>query len=261
MFVYVVVVVLISLSVVDGHSRWKCPSPRDALNPAGAHIAFDNTANKYAACGPNSGQWGFGEVVSLKPGWTTFTWEESIAHTGSPFRLAILDETETARILLLDHIPHNEKASPVPQFENTYVPYKMSVQIPDVKCDKCSIQLLYVMTDKTVKCNTPTCFYNPADAACKGSTDPAAATCAGAPNGNVCVQANECFSSYHSCTDVVITGTKRLDQFTYNQQPFDWPYFNLPPQFYSAEVGGWTNGWLNNIPSNFTTDFKSFAGC
>jgi hypothetical protein len=51
------------------------------------------------------------------------------------------------------------------------------------------------MTDKTVKCGTETCFYNSADAACKGSTDPNAATCAGAPNDNVCAQANECFSN------------------------------------------------------------------
>ena len=71
----------------------------------------------------------------------------------------------------------------------------MSVNIPDIQCDKCSLQLLYVMTDKSVKCGTPTCYYNPADAACKGSTDPAAATCAGAPNDQVCVVEGECFSN------------------------------------------------------------------
>jgi hypothetical protein len=79
--------------------------------------------------------------------------------------------------------------------EKTYAQYKMSVNIPDVKCDKCSLQLLYVMTDKTVKCGIETCYYNPADAACKGSVDPDAPTCAGAPNSNVCVAENECFSN------------------------------------------------------------------
>ena len=29
-----------------------------------------------------------------------------MSHTGSPFRLAILDANETSKIVLLDHIPH-----------------------------------------------------------------------------------------------------------------------------------------------------------
>jgi hypothetical protein len=83
------------------------------LDENGKHITFDNTGNKYAACGPESGKWGFGEVTTLKPNaWTTLTWEESISHSGSPFRLALLDETETARLILLDHIPHNDASSP-----------------------------------------------------------------------------------------------------------------------------------------------------
>lgn len=134
-------------------------------------------------------------MTTLSPGWVTFTWEESITHAGSPFRIAILDETETARVVLLDHIPHNDKSAPDRNDESTYVPYKISVNIPDVQCDKCSLQLLYVMTDKTVKCGTPVCYYNPDDAACKGSTDPNAATCAGAPNSQVCVAEGECFSN------------------------------------------------------------------
>lgn len=134
-------------------------------------------------------------MASLSPGWNTLTWEESISHTGSPFRIAILDETETARVVLLDHIPHNEESKPVAYLENTYATYTMSVNVPDIKCDKCSLQLLYVMTDKTVGCGTATCYYNPDDAACKGSTDPNAATCLGAPNDQACVAEDECFSS------------------------------------------------------------------
>jgi hypothetical protein len=181
--------------LVAGHGRWKCPVARDELDENGNHIAFDNTANKYAACGPQSGNWGFGQITTLSPGWTTFTWEESITHTGSPFRIAILDETETARVVLLDHIPHNEDSLPDRNNEETYVPYKISVNIPNVKCDKCSLQLLYVMTDKSVKCGSPICYYNPEDAACKGSTDPAAETCAGAPNSEVCTAEDLCFSN------------------------------------------------------------------
>lgn len=183
------------MASVNAHGRWKCPPPRDANDNSGEHITFDNTGNKYAACGPQSGNWGFGNVTTVKPGWNTITWEESISHAGSPFRIAILDEKEVARIVLLDHIPHNDASSPNNRRESTYTPYKISVNIPDVKCDKCSLQFLYVMTDKTTKCGTQTCYYNPDDAACKGSTDPAADTCAGAPNSNVCTQANECFSN------------------------------------------------------------------
>jgi hypothetical protein len=180
---------------VEAHGRWKCPPPRDANDESGQHISFDNTGNKYAACGPESGKWGFGQVTTLYPGWNTITWEESVSHAGSPFRLAILDETETARIVLLDHIPHNDEGKTNSSNEASYLPYHISVNIPDVKCDKCSIQLLYVMTDKSSKCGIPTCYYNPADASCKGSTDPNAATCAGAPNSNVCVAEGECFSN------------------------------------------------------------------
>ena len=35
---------------------------------------------------------------------------------------------------------------PIPYIEATYVPYRMSVEIPDIKCTQCSIQLLYFMT-------------------------------------------------------------------------------------------------------------------
>ena len=144
-------------------------------------------------------------MTTLTPGWNTLTWEESVTHTGSPFRIAILDETETARVVLLDHIPHNEESKPIAYVEKTYTPYSVSVNVPDIKCDKCSLQLLYVMTDKTVGCGCDICYYNPDDAACKGSTDPEAKTCAGAPNDNVCVAENECFSSCKPIYTMLIT--------------------------------------------------------
>lgn len=249
-----------SLAQVLAHGRWSCPPPRDALDEDGNHIKFDNTGNKYAACGPESGKWGFGKITKLSPGWTTLTWEESISHVGSPFRLAILDEKETAKIILLDHIPHDDASSPTAHVEKTYQPYKMSVEIPNIKCDKCSLQLLYVMTDKTVNCNIPTCYYNPDDAACKGSTDPKADTCAGAPNDNVCVQENECFSNYHSCSDVTIDGEIPLSEYAptqVNAQPKDWPYSSMKMQYYGKEAATWKDSWLQGIPSNFTTAYKS----
>jgi len=58
-----------------------------------------------------------------------------------------------------------------------------TVNIPDIKCAKCSLQLLYFMTDKTTKCNIETCTYYPEDSACSGHTDASKGTCFGAPNG------------------------------------------------------------------------------
>eukprot|EP00601_Ochromonadales_sp_CCMP2298_P028581 CAMPEP_0173331910 /NCGR_PEP_ID=MMETSP1144-20121109/4061_1 /TAXON_ID=483371 /ORGANISM="non described non described, Strain CCMP2298" /LENGTH=272 /DNA_ID=CAMNT_0014276739 /DNA_START=277 /DNA_END=1095 /DNA_ORIENTATION=+ len=251
------VIALALVAAVSAHGRWKCPSPRDALDEAGNHIRFDNTANKYAACGPESGKWGFGKVTSLKPGWTTITWEESISHTGSPFRISILDETETTVVVLLDHIPHNEDSQPIAQVEATYTEYSMSLLIPDIKCDKCTLQFLYAMTDKTVKCGTPVCYYNPQDAACKGSTDPDAETCAGAPNDTPCVAEGECFSNYHSCSDVVLLGSQPLSALPYDSQPADWPFKSMKMQNYGAEVGQWSGGWLQGVPSNYTTPFDN----
>ena len=39
--------------LVQGHSRWKCPPPRDMNDQDGNHIAFQNTANKDGPCGLN----------------------------------------------------------------------------------------------------------------------------------------------------------------------------------------------------------------
>eukprot|EP01040_Poterioochromonas_malhamensis_P013476 gene13476-14822_t len=203
----------------------QCPSLRDALDESGKHIT-------------ESGKWGFGTVTTLKPGWNT--WEESVSHARSPFRLAV-DKTETARIVLLDHIPHNDESHPTKDAEDTYVPYRVSVNIPDVQCDKCSLQLLYVMTDKSTKCGIET------------------STCFGAPNSNVCVQEGECFSNYHSCTDVVITGTRPISDFDFDQQPADWTYKNLTMSRYTSEVGKWSNSWLSDVPSKYTTDYKTLA--
>ena len=277
-FIVPAAVLLLVCELVAGHGRWKCPPPRDANDENGNHITFDNTGNKYAACGPESGKWGFGTVTNLKPGWTTLSWEESVSHKGSPFRLAILDETETARVVLLDHIPHNDDSAPSSSDESTYYLYQVSVNIPDIQCDKCSLQFLYVMTDKSVKCGIETCYYNASDAACKGSTDPDAATCTGAPNSNVCTQENECFSNCkfifqfisrilidylcivdHSCSDITISGTTPIDKFAFDSQPEDWPFKSKTVSYYGAEVGTWANGWLSGLPANFTTTFDSLT--
>jgi len=129
----------------------------------------------------------------------------------------------------------------------------MTVNIPDVHCDKCSLQLLYVMTDKSTKCGIETCHYNPEDSACSGHTSADEPACLGAPTDTPCIAEDECFSNYHSCTDVTISGSIPLSKAKFTQ-PADWPYASMDEGYYTTEVGAWSNGWLAEaVPSNFTT--------
>jgi len=251
-FLYSLFVFTIGFLVsVSGHSRWRCPKARDWNDETGKHIPFDNTGNKNGPCGPYSGKYGMGGIVSLVPNsWQTLTWEESVAHKGAPFRISILDQDEVERVVLLDHIPHNENAAPIAGLESTYTPYTISVFIPDVSCVQCSVRVLYFMTDKTVNCGVPKCFYHPDDSACSGHTDSSPA-CAGAPNNNPCRYAGACFSNYHSCFDATINGTVPIDEASFSQ-PLDWPYVALSP-FYGLEVGNWTNAQLQGIPAAYNT--------
>ena len=53
------------------------------IKSTGDHIKMDNTGNKIGACGPQSLNWGFGNVTTINPGWNTISWEESISHSGT----------------------------------------------------------------------------------------------------------------------------------------------------------------------------------
>lgn len=66
------------------------------------------------------------------------------------------------------------------------------------------------------------------------------------------------FDIDHSCTDVVINGKYPLSDFAMDSQPADWPYKSMKMQYYGAEIGKWSNGLLESVPANYTTDFKSF---
>ena len=48
---------ILIIHICDAHARWKCPLPRDEKDEQGQHIKFENTGNKYGACGPESGKW------------------------------------------------------------------------------------------------------------------------------------------------------------------------------------------------------------
>lgn len=239
--------------LVHGHSRWKCPPPRDMNDQEGNHIAFQNTANKDGPCGLNTGQiYGYNGVTNLKPGPQTFVWEESIAHKGSPYRINLLNKKGDIIATLLDHIPHNDAAKTTMK-ESNYTPYKMTIEIPDVMCCSCSLQLLFIMTDKTTGCGLEYCTYYANDDNCIGHTTTTEGICAGAvPTSGPCKHDDTCFSVYHSCIDIHIQGSIPLEDFGGGDlQPSDWKYNKNTNKNYTSEKGIWKNGLLQDIPEHY----------
>ena len=246
----------IHFSPVESHSRWKCPAPRDANDADGQHITFDNTGNKDGPCGPNTGTiYGYNGITPLSPGAQTFVWEESIAHKGAPYRINLLNKGGEIVATLLDHIPHDDSAHTTMK-ERFYTPYKMTIDIPDVQCDECSLQLLFVMTDKTTACGTEYCNYYADDDNCIGHVDPNEGVCTGAvPTSGPCAHADTCFSVYHSCIDVKLSGSVPLDSFKGgNIQPSDWPYKANPNSNYTSEATEWKDNWIVGVPDHFTKE-------
>jgi hypothetical protein len=165
--------------------------------------------------------------------------EESIAHKGSPFRIALSreGEDEYESCILLDHIPHNDANSPVFGVESTYTKTYVTITIPDVQCTRCSLQLVNPMTDKLAGAGMANCTYD--------------ATCTNCPD-----KPGTCFSVYHSCANVRINGRTPRAQFTCPSQPATWPYGNLTTSFYYiGEVGEFSadGEWLANVPAEYTT--------
>jgi hypothetical protein len=126
-----------------------------------------------------------------------------VTHRGSGWRISLSnDESDEEPCVLLDHIPHNDDPPNFPRIGDysSYIPYVLTIEIPDLYCERCSLHLSNPMTDKIG-----------ADGSTSGSgcTD---------PDGT-------CFSVYHSCTrPLKINGTiPRSDYTCPAAQPFDWP--------------------------------------
>jgi len=192
------------------NSGLRCPPPR---NP--------DTGLKVGPCDVDTGNF-TGPAITLAPGLNTISWEESIGHLGAPFRIVLSDENnDSEACTLLDHIPHNDDSHPDYNDPTTYVPYYINVVIPDVKCDKCSIHMAFPMTDKITK-----------------------GTYCTDPNGS-----NPCLSVYHSCGNIVITGTQSMDAVKCTPQS-DWPNAKFPANNYTQESGTWAKGWPVGYPSD-----------
>ncbi|KAL7525441.1 hypothetical protein ACHAXR_001007, partial [Thalassiosira sp. AJA248-18] len=163
----------LALPLASTHSRWSCPEPRSSstgikTGPCGNEKNdFDNPLQ--ATSGVD------GSIVEIKPGPLRVTFEESIHHTGAPFRISLSnDGNDDDSCVLLDHIPHNDCCRPSLYDPTTYTPHAITINIPNVLCERCSLHLANPMTDKI------------------GSN--------GSPSGIGCSDPGTCFSVYHSCT-------------------------------------------------------------
>ena len=188
----------------------------------------------------------------------TITWLESIPHPGAPGRLALsrdgddtIDSFESC--ILLDHIPHDEYSTPTFGDESTWhrssitvfiVSRKLSFVVtytlfilmfinftrcfpllqPDVKCERCHLQLITVMSDEGHGVPESTsCVYT--GALSTGNVDDDSLP--------------SCSVVYHSCSPVSIDGSvPRNDIDTCDTSMFEdqlnWP---MKPNMDSVDMG------------------------
>lgn len=150
-----------------------------------AHMRFDHPKPRLMDTGVKEGPCGVASsaehpVTTLAPGKNVLVFYEDIAHSGAPMRIAISKGNDDGfeDHVLDSHIPHNDAISGFVGLTSYY--YSIVVDIPDVKCDNCVLQIISVMTDKIRK---NSCCSYPIDSFYK------------------------CFSVYHSCANIKINGT------------------------------------------------------
>lgn len=217
---------LLYTAAVQAHSRFSCPPARSS-----------DTGVKSGPCGLQFGDFS-GVPMSVSPGPFTVVFEESVSHTGSPWRFSLSgDGDDSTACIILDHVPHDDSSQPSINVESTYTIYHITIEIPDVNCQSCSLHLSNPMTDKI-------------------GAD-------GAPGGSGCTDPGSCFSVYHSCTTPLrITGSvPRADYSCPTAPPADWPQQWRSPDggtvvadaynLYRRESATWSNGWLVDAPAKF----------
>ena len=230
-------------SVALGHARLVCPPPRSP-----------DTGAKLGPCGhPDDPTV---EPLVLEPGLNTIVWEESVYHYAAPARLALStgtiagDEAGTfEQCVLLDHIPHGDAGLPkdmVFSDPSTYVPYAVSIIIPNIRCTRCQLQLVSLMTDAIhgVAPGTDCALFG--ESIALSGKKPA------------------CPMVYHSCAPVSIKGDPENDLGVCDPAATDrklnWP-FNLQPgvYFFEGDEGNWTGNFPNPPGFNATQALPEYA--
>jgi len=233
---------------VHAHSRIACPPARN-MN------GFDSTSIKYGPCGNDTGNF-TAPVIEINPGPFTMHIQQSIQHRGSGWAFYLSEDgNDSARCLLLDHIPANPEATsfpfpnpnnPTPRNEAYWDQFFVTLEIPDVACEKCSIQMQNIMVDKAgaiAAPDGPGCTYD--------------------GQSGTCTQISGGFG-YHSCSvPLRITGTIPRADYACVGQPEDWPTKFIGddgapvdasvPGLYRREEGAWADGFPRDIPEKYRT--------
>jgi len=183
-------VVLCLLPAYAEAPRWLFPAPRTA----------DVKQQRRGPCGVNvNGKIEDSNlsVTEMYPGPLTVTFNEPVNNKGSVFRIALSKEGEDdyEDCVLLDWIPHNDNGD---REQDTR--YQLTVNIPDVKCDNCALQLVnIVLADDQDSCN-----YNYQATENKAN--------------------NQCYHNYFSCANIKIMGKTERNKYTCPQQQSNWPW-------------------------------------
>eukprot|EP00179_Madagascaria_erythrocladioides_P002095 CAMPEP_0198315976 /NCGR_PEP_ID=MMETSP1450-20131203/6037_1 /TAXON_ID=753684 ORGANISM="Madagascaria erythrocladiodes, Strain CCMP3234" /NCGR_SAMPLE_ID=MMETSP1450 /ASSEMBLY_ACC=CAM_ASM_001115 /LENGTH=247 /DNA_ID=CAMNT_0044019105 /DNA_START=130 /DNA_END=870 /DNA_ORIENTATION=- len=159
----------LAAAAARAHVRWEYPVARsDSTGIKGPYPCGDDA---FFADGD--------AVTELAPGSNVLSMYENVWHEGAPMRVALSMGNDDGfdQHVLLSHVPHPDNAPHLKISSNTF---KLVVVLPDVKCERCALQLLSVMTDKI---DDGTCCSYPTDSAYK------------------------CFSVYHTCANIKINGT------------------------------------------------------
>lgn len=168
---------------VNCHERLVCPRPEST-----------NSGIKSGPCSDENNPFE-ANYMDIVPGPMTIRFEETIYHKEAPTIVSLNEYGKSdATCLLLDHIPHNDAAKmdlgpdcwisgyPIGRCPAQHY---LTVNIPDIKCDRCFLQVISVMLDK----------YRPEEAPCFQQD-----------MGN-----NNC-STYYSCANVKIRPTSQGSQ-------------------------------------------------
>mmetsp|Transcript_28796 Transcript_28796/g.32997 ORF Transcript_28796/g.32997 Transcript_28796/m.32997 type:complete len:529 (+) Transcript_28796:59-1645(+) len=248
---------------VTGHVRMECPPPQSGksgekrgpcdVNVIDSMLEEDEDNESIPA-------------YPLIPGaLNTVTWLESIPHPGAPVRFALsrdvgddassktneedddffgstststMDMEEYAELftasfescLLLDHVPHDAHSQPNYRNESTWHRSSITLWIPDIKCERCHLQLISIMSDEMhgVPQNTK-CSYKNKIVVVDNNNKNDNITDTSEEEEQEQEQYPDCPAVYHSCSPVSINGTIPRNEIehcntTEFEEKLGWPF-------------------------------------
>jgi len=199
--------------------RWVYPTPRTVKIDRGRRMG---------PCGDGDRS---GHTTEISPGPLTVQWEEPVNNKGSQFRISLSrnGSDEFEECILVNNIPHNDASNPIwdeEKQEFTFTEYSLTVDIPDVTCDDCTLQLVNIVP------GDDSCTYDPAET----------------ENG----LNGRCSTNYHSCANVKISGGSYMRD-KYTCETADWVFTDGDAYKYSKTSAQWLDTMLmdKDVPAAF----------